>query len=321
MGTTHATRRANLNRWHTAQARENKNMLSLPRGSRAWWKKEKQLQQKHVKPCGIPALRKPDGAWALDSKGKADLLAATFDQKCKLPPASDGSSPYFAITATHVSWDVDRTAILTIANADKCLRQLDENSATGPDHCPTKVLKHCHAALAEPLLQLAAHILLTGHWPTQWTEHWIAALYKKKEVFKPGHYRGVHMTSQLAKVMERLLGLLFLPQLSCEMSIGPNQFAYCKKRGSRDALLFLVLSWMECFLRKCRVALYCSDVSGAFDKVDAERLLSKLQARGMPDDLLAVIRSWLRCRTGKVVVAGAESAEIKLSNQVFQGTV
>ena len=81
------------------------------------------------------------------------------------------------------------------------------------------------------------------------------------------------MTSQLAKVMERLLGLFFLPQLSCEISIGANQFAYCKHRGSRDALLFLVLSWMECFKRKYKVALYCSDVSGgAFDKVNACRL-------------------------------------------------
>ena len=109
------------------------------------------------------------------------------------------------------------------------------------------------------------------------------------------------MTSQLAKVMERLFGLLFLPQLSSEVSIGPNQFAYVKKRGSRDALLFLVPSWLQCFLWKCRVALYCSDVSGAFDKVDAERLLDKLRARSMPDDMLAVIRSWLRCRTGSCV--------------------
>ena len=164
-------------------------------------------------------------------------------------------------------------------------------------------------------------ILATGHWPTQWTVHWIAAIYKKKEVFRPGNYRGVHMTSQLAKVVERLLGLLFIPQLSSEISIGPNQFAYCKERGSRDALLFLVLSWLECFLRKGRIAFYCSDVSGAFDKVNAERLLKKLRARGMPSDLLAVLRSWLQCRLGKVVVSGTESSEIKLCNQVFQGTV
>ena len=122
------------------------------------------------------------------------------------------------------------------------------------------------------------------------------------------------MTPQVAKVMERLAGSLFLPSLSSEASIGENQFADCKQRGSRDALLYLVLCWLHSFLRKNRVALYCSDVSGAFDKVSAPRLLQKLAARGMPDDILAVTKSWLRDRRGKVVVTGAHSEDVILRN-------
>ena len=41
----------------------------------------------------------------------------------------------------------------------------------------------------------------------------------------------------------------------------------------------------------------------------------------MPDDILAVIKSWLRDRRGKVVVTGAHSEDVVLRNQVFQGTV
>ena len=64
----------------------------------------------------------------------------------------------------------------------------------------------------------------------------------KNSVFNPGNYRGVRMTAQLAKVVERLLGPLFIPQLCCVAGNGPNQCAYCKERGSRDALAYIMLS-------------------------------------------------------------------------------
>ena len=64
-----------------------------------------------------------------------------------------------------------------------------------------------------------------------------------------------------------------------------------------------------------------SDVSGAFDRVSANRLLEKLRARGMPQDLLDVISSWLRKRAAKVIVSGKESRSMVLKDMVFQGTV
>ena len=167
-------------------------------------------------------------------------------------------------------------------HAQTCLQQLDEDSATGPDKIPARVLKRCAVQLAEPVYLLGLAILDSGVWPALWIQHWVAAIYKKKSVFDPKNYRGVHMTAQLAKVIERFLGTIFIERLSAPLIIGPNQFAYIKNRGSRDALAYLVLSWLLAFMEKGRVALYCSDVSGAFDKVRADRLVEKLKSKGMP---------------------------------------
>jgi hypothetical protein len=129
------------------------------------------------------------------------------------------------------------------------------------------------------------------------------------------------MTAQFAKILERFIGLAFRPTLSCEKSIGSNQFAYSKGRGARDALAYLVLSWLEAFRQKASIALYMSDVSGAFDRVSAQRLLDKLQSREVPHDLLRVLRSWLRKRSAGVIVGGVSSQQMSLENMVFQGTV
>ena len=69
------------------------------------------------------------------------------------------------------------------------------------------------------------------------------------------------------------------------------------------------------------MALYCSDVKGAFDRVDSQRLLQKLRQKGLSGQLLVVISSWLEERAAQVVVEGAYSEEAKLEDSVYQGTV
>jgi hypothetical protein len=83
----------------------------------------------------------------------------------------------------------------------------------------------------------------------------------------------------------------------------------------------LTLTWIEALARAKRIAVYCSDVSGALDRVKLERLVAKLRAKKIHPDLVAVLCSWLRQRLAQVVVGGAKSIEMVLRDMVFQGTV
>ena len=70
-----------------------------------------------------------------------------------------------------------------------------------------------------------------------------------------------------------------------------------------------------------KTGLYCSDVSGAFDKVETGRLLQKLKAAGLNETLLTFLKDYLSARCALVLVGGAQSKEFVLENTVFQGTV
>jgi hypothetical protein len=121
--------------------------------------------------------------------------------------------------------------------------------------------------------------------------------------------------------MERLIGTLWLPDLASDPKFyGPNQFAYLPGRGARDALAIMVLTWLHGMWKGMKFGLYCSDVSGAFDKVDAGRLVEKLRVKGFTQPIIQILQSWLRKRTARVV-GGRCSQEMGLENQVFQGTV
>ena len=62
-------------------------------------------------------------------------------------------------------------------------------------------------------------------------------------------------------------------------------------------------------------------MSGAFDKVNCRRLLRKLQARGVPNEILFVLQSWLSERVSRVAARGKLPRDMKISNMVYQGTV
>ena len=115
------------------------------------------------------------------------------------------------------------------------------------------------------------------------------------------------MTTQISKVIERLLGRPLQQFLLVSGAYGPCQFAYSRGRGHRDALAFNVCSWLRALSLKKRIALYCSDVSRAFDRVASDRLLLKLKRKGVHARLVAVIRSWFRNRVAHVVVDGVRS--------------
>ena len=307
-----------MREYHAYISRERAQLQDMPRGKKSWWRRFRLLLQKSSAVASIPALKGPDDKWVLEAKAKADLFVDTFSKKFVLRAAeitdySDlGSPPNQAQT---------RYPSLGEKHARDVLQRLREDSGTGPDLLPALILKRCAEVLAKPVLTLFLCILHTGVWPECWLEHWVTPLYKKKSVFQPGNYRGIHLTAQLSKVVERMFKLLYQPFLTTTLAFGPRQFTYTAGRGARDALATLVLTWIWALAAGSKVAVYCSDVSGAFDRVSLERLVSKLKHKGLHPDIVAVLGSWLRQRRAIVVTGGAGSKEMTLSNMVFQGTV
>ena len=105
-------------------------------------------------------------------------------------------------------------------------------------------------------------------------------------------------------MVERLLGLHLTPFFDETGAFRPNQFTYTCGRGYKDALAVNTLTWVWTLSAGWKTAVYCSDVSGAFDRVEDTRLLTKLFGKGVRGNLADLTASWLRGRTGSVCVEG-----------------
>ena len=293
-------------------------LLELPRASKRWWKLARSLAQKAEKNSSVPPLKRLDGTWATAAEDKAELFLTTFCAKYRLPQKAQNDFTELNPPAANCTADF---LVVRTKHAEKVLQELNEDKATGPDALSAKVLKRCSRALALPVAKLARAVLDAGRWPKLWRTHWVFPLYKKKSVYRADNYRGIHLTAQLSKAMERLVGRCFLPFLDTTGVYGPDQFAYRKERGCKDALALNTLQWLWWLQQGRKVGLYNADVSGAFDRVSSERLLQKLHNHGVRGKLLKLLASWLEDREAVVVVDGKCSAKRLLQNMVFQGTV
>ena len=126
----------------------------------------------------------------------------------------------------------------------------------------------------------------------------------------PKHYRGVHLTAHISKVVERYVSICFEPHVTKNELHGPRQWACQRRKGARDTLAYLVARWLLAFCTGHKVVLFCGDVAGAFDRVDAKRLACKLRAKGLHPQAVAVLISWLQRRRAFVVVGGRKSKDM-----------
>ncbi len=293
-------------------------LSELSNSAKQWWKLSNSLQGRGKTTHGVQPLKRSDGTWARTAPEKAALLSDTFLEKSRLPAESVNE---FSPLPPGAGVGSDTFLPVRTKDVKRQLKKLKEDSATGPDEIAARVLKRCCHELAYPIALVIRRMVRDGRWPLCWRFHNIVPLYKKKARSDPKNYRGVHLTSQMSKVVERIVGRLFLPKLQSSGVYGEKQFAYSTGRGHQDALALSVLTWLQSLEGGQMVALYCSDVSGAFDRVCEERLGGKLERSGLHPRILKLLKSWLEPRSSAVVLDGCSSAPQVLQNSVYQGTV
>ena len=293
-------------------------LRGMSRSSRGWWKLSNSLLTKATTTENIPALQRSDGTWATSSAEKAAELASVFREKAALPEREVNT---YSDIGEYSGVPMSGFLRIRVRTVRKLLKKLDVHSGTGPDRLPTRILRTLCDELALPITLLARKLLSDGCWPQCWREHWVHPIYKKKSRADGRNYRGVHLTAQVSKVIERAIGGIFIPWVEKVGAYGPRQFAYTKGMSYKDVLALNVCSWLSLMSRGFLVGVYCSDVSGAFDRVESTRLRAKLRAAGLHDHVVKFLSSWLEDRVSKVVVGGQASPAEPLTNSVFQGTV
>jgi hypothetical protein len=211
----------------------------------------------------------------------------------------------------------------TSEEVDSVLKKLKLGKAAGHDGVQAEHLKCGGLILRDWILQICNAITELEHVPDSLKIGIITPLYKGggKDPLDTHSYRGITLTSVLAKVLESLL----LTRLQCHYSEKGiphlNQTAYRKGVSCAEAI-FSTLEVLSIYSQRCEKVYMCFyDLQKAFDSVHYSVLLKRLYEAGVDGRAWRLLRSWYASPKSMVRVDGSLSSMFTLERGVLQGSV
>ena len=218
---------------------------------------------------------------------------------------------------------MENSIFLSRVDEEEVIKIIDslKNSAPGYDGITASILKLCKNIIIGPLVHLCNLSLTQGIFPDSLKIANILPLYKAEDPMSFNNYRPVSLLSVLSKVFEKVMYNRLINFLEIYKILIEKQFGFRKLHTTYMALMVLMdelTKAMECgdFV----IGVYL-DFSKAFDTVNHDILLSKLNHYGIRGNALKWFASYLNKRSQFVSYNGCKSGTKHMFCGVPQGSI
>ena len=198
---------------------------------------------------------------------------------------------------------------------------LKNSNATGYDGISNNLLKKCKFVLCEVLCFLIN--LSTEHaaFPECLKLATVIPLFKKGDANQYGNYRGISLLTSISKIFEINIKNQLLSFLNKNNILSDSQHGFTESRSTESALCDFQQKIVNAVDKKMHALGLFVDFSRAFDMVNHELLLIKLERYGIRGKSWDLFKSYLNKRKQYVVVNRAKSETLLIDQGVPQGSV
>ncbi|KZL88177.1 reverse transcriptase, partial [Colletotrichum incanum] len=120
-------------------------------------------------------------------------------------------------------------------------------------------------------------------------------------------WRPISLLATLGKVLESVIAERISHAVESYGLLPTNHFGARKQRSAEQALLLLQEQVFTAWRGRRVLSLVSFDVKGAYNGVCKERLIERMRARGIPEDLLRWVSAFCSDRTASIQVNGQSS--------------
>lgn len=198
------------------------------------------------------------------------------------------------------------------------IKRLKNKMTSGHDQIPSFLIKDCVNVFTVPLLTLFNIALRTSTFPECWKLAKVCPIYKCGNRADIGNYRGISILPNFAKVFEAAVYATIYSGV--KNSISNHQHGFMEKRSTSTNLACLTQFITESLDNRGQVDVVYTDFSKAFDRIDHNLLIEKLNHFGFNKLLLNFFKSYLEDRLQYVQYNGFKSSTYLATSGVPQGS-
>lgn len=191
----------------------------------------------------------------------------------------------------------------------------------GSDKIHSSVLKAIKSHIS-PILQVIFNKCISQSvWPSALKTAEIVPIFKSGDSKLVTNYRPISLISNIAKVFEKLIHSRLYNFIIKHKRINPNQYGFLRNTGTTNALNNVTDKILKLIDDGYAVIATFIDLTKAFDTVDHNILLKKLEINGIRGLAHKLLKDYLSNRTQSVRINNDTSQDRSVKIGVPQGTV
>ena len=201
------------------------------------------------------------------------------------------------------------------------ISRLDSSKSSGPHSIPINLLKILGPYISNSLATLINQSFFKGIFPNQLKVAKVIPVFKKGDTETKSNYRPISLLPVFSKLYEKLMYKRLYSFITHNKIIYPLQFGFQENHSIDHALISMTEAIRNTLdNRKYGCGIFI-DLQKAFDTVNHDILINKLEHYGIRGEALAWFRSYLSERHQFVSVNGVNSELLKIACGVPQGSV
>ena len=201
------------------------------------------------------------------------------------------------------------------------IRNLKPKCSSGIDNISPKLIKQTAIPIAEPLSHIINLSFNTGIVPIEMKKAQVLPFYKTDDPHNFKNYRPISLLPSLSKILERAVHNRLNKYLTTHKLLSPSQFGFRKNLSTENAIVEFQDRLVKQLSRGNLGLGVFLDLSKAFDTLDHNILLHKLNRLGIRGITLNWFNSYLKDRYQQVKFINSSSSFQLIKSGVPQGSI
>ena len=210
---------------------------------------------------------------------------------------------------------------ITPTEVQNKINELNTTKATDIYDMPGKIIKIGSEFLSPILANIFNHSLTTGIFPNKLKTAYVIPVHKTDSRLDLNKYRPISILPTISKIFEKLMASRLIQFLNSNNILFKHQFGFQSGKSTSLAILDIQSKIIESMEEKKIACCVFLDFAKAFDTVNHEILLKKLQHYGIRGVCLDWFRSYLSNRPQCVKIGEHMSEVLYILCGVPQGSV